>query len=305
MSDLRRLEIIHVAGTKGKGSTCTYVASILKEYGIPKVGLYTSPHLKNVRERIQIDGVPISEESFVRAFFKIWDKIAPGDRLDHNNRPGYFRYLTLMSFDVYLEEGVNVAVYEKGVGGENDSTNVIEEPVATGITGLGIDHERKLQMASDLRPSYFRFSEGDPAKKEQIAWHKSGIFKPGRPAFSVPQGSEAEHVLRHRAVEKGVPLTFVDSGLEFPGLNFPSTVHKQNATLAVTLADTFLCKHAKTQAIQSNRISEEALRGLKYAPLAGRCQLIKEWPMEWYLDGAHTEDSLSIVGRWFSKTVTR
>ncbi|MCJ1395923.1 Folylpolyglutamate synthetase [Xylographa bjoerkii] len=305
VGDLRRLKIIHVAGTKGKGTTCTYVASILKECGIPKVGLYTSPHLKNVRERIQIDGMPISEEAFARSFFKIWDKIAPGDRLDHNNRPGYFRYLTLMSFDVYLEEGVNVAVYETGVGGEYDSTNVIEEPIATGITGLGIDHEKTLQLASDLRPSYFKFTEGDSAKKEQIAWHKSGIFKAGRPAFSVPQGPEAEHILRCRAEEKGVLLTFVDSGLEFSDLDFPSTVHKENATLAVNLANTFLCKYAEILAVQSNRLSKEALRGLKHVRLAGRCQIIKEWPMEWYLDGAHTEDSLNIVGQWFSKTVTR
>ena len=210
-----------------------------------------------------------------------------------------------MSFDIYLEEGVNVAVYETGVGGENDSTNVIEEPVATGITGLGIDHERTLQMAPDERPSYFRFSEGDLAKKERIAWHKSGIFKIQRPAFSVPQGSEAEHILRCRAAEKGVPLIFVNSGLQFPGLDFPSSVYKENATLAVTLADTFLCKHAKTTAVHSNRVTDAALRGLNHARLPGRCQLIKEWPMEWYLDGAHTEDSLDIVGQWFSKTATR
>jgi len=301
VNDLRQLEIIHVAGTKGKGSTCTYVASILKEYGILKIGLYTSPHLKHVRERIQIDGEPISEEFFAKAFFRIWDKIAPGDILDRSNRPGYFRCLTLMSFCVYLEEGVNVAVYETGVGGEYDSTNVIEEPVVTGITGLAIDHESKLHVPQDKRPSYFRFSEGDQSKREQIAWHKSGIFKARRPAFSVPQGSEVEHILRFRAVEKGVTLDFVDDRLDLPHIEFSSHVNKENAILAVYLANTLLCKHAKTPAVYNNKVSEEALCGLKKARLPGQCQSIKEGLTAWYLDVAHTEDSLHIVGQWFSK----
>lgn len=93
VTDLNCLSVIHVAGMKGKGSTCLFVDSILREYRIktyypPKVGLYTSPHLKDVRERIQINSKPISEETFTRYFFKSWDKIAPGDILDLYDRPG-------------------------------------------------------------------------------------------------------------------------------------------------------------------------------------------------------------------------
>ncbi|MCJ1248446.1 Folylpolyglutamate synthetase, partial [Trapelia coarctata] len=271
-----------------------------------KVGLYTSPHLKDVRERIQINSEPISEDSFARYFFKTWEKIAPGDTLDPDNRPGYFRFLTLMSFDIFLEEEVTVAIYETGVGGENDATNVIETPVATGITGLGLDHQRTLTVAPHLRPSYFqlepRVDQEDGATIEEIAYHKAGIFKNGCPAFSVPQQYNAANVLRHRAEEKGVSLTFVDSNPQLCSIEFPSSVHRENAALAVVLANCFLHKHDETRLVDYSRISEEAIRGLHQVRLLGRCQLLKEGPIEWYLDGAHTEDSLVVAGQWYAKT---
>lgn len=154
------MKIIHIAGTKGKGGTYTFVDSILQEYriktGYPsKVGLYTSPHIKHVRERIQINSKPISEETFATYFFRTWDKIASEDVLDSKDRPRYFRYLTLMSFDFFLEEQVTVAIYEAGVGGENDAINVIGKPLVTSITGLGIDYKKTLRVAPHLRPTYF------------------------------------------------------------------------------------------------------------------------------------------------------
>ena len=314
MADLKRLRTIHVAGTKGKGGTCAFVDSILRESRAKtcypaKVGLYTSPHLKDVRERIQINSEPISEDVFARYFFKTWDKIAPEDTLDPNNRPGYFRFLTLMSFDIFLEEEVTVAIYETGVGGENDATNVIEMPVVTGITGLGIDHQKTLKIAPQLRPSYFQLEpnvdqEGGTTI-EEIAWHKSGIFKAGCPAFSVPQQSNAANVLRRRAEEKGVSLTFVDSSPELLSIEFPSSIHRNNAALAVALANSFLHKHDETPSMNYSRISEEVIRGLRQARLLGRCQLLKEGLKEWYLDGAHTEDSLAVAGQWYAKTINR
>ena len=110
-ADLERLNIIHIAETKGKGSTCSFVDSILQAHRLKnsyslKVGLYTSPHLKHVRERIQINSEPILEECFTRYIFKIRDQLAPRDVSDPKDRPGYFRFLNLILFDIFLKEGV-------------------------------------------------------------------------------------------------------------------------------------------------------------------------------------------------------
>ncbi|RSL98028.1 Folylpolyglutamate synthase [Fusarium oligoseptatum] len=193
-ADLDRLKIVHVAGTKGKGSTCAFVDSILSQYqnkypALSKTGLFTSPHLIAVRERIRINSTPISEELFAKYFFQVWDRLeaAPkgeGDEL-MAPRPIYARYLTLMSWHVFLQEGVDVAVYETGIGGEYDATNVVERPVASGISTLGIDHV---------------FALGDTVLK--IAWHKAGIMKTGSAAFTIEQVPDAEEVLKKRAEEK-------------------------------------------------------------------------------------------------------
>ncbi len=314
MADLDRVKTIHVAGTKGKGGTCAFVDSILQAYraetGYPsKVGLYTSPHLKHVRERIKINSQPISEECFTKYFFRSWDQIAPGDVLDPDDRPGYFRFLTLMSFDVFLEERVTVAIYETGVGGENDATNVIQKPIVTGITSLGIDHQRTLRVPPHLRPKYFtldiRGGQEGRANLEEIAWHKAGIFKPGVPAFSVLQQSHAENILRSRAEEKGVSLSFVDVDPTISKMKFPTSIHSRNATLAAALAKTFLDQNTQTMIADQGEFPTEVLRGLKNAHLPGRCQLLREGLCEWYLDGAHTRDSLAVAGRWYAETAKR
>jgi hypothetical protein len=231
-SDLDRLHIVHVAGTKGKGSTCAFVDSILSRYrsegGPPhKVGLFTSPHLIAVRERIRINSAPLSEEAFARYFFDVWDRLeanpeVASDDAPAGSKPIYARFLTLMSFHVFLSEGVDAAVYETGIGGEYDATNVIERPAAAGISTLGIDHVYVL---------------GDTVDK--IAWHKAGIMKPGCPAFTIEQVPEAAEVLARRATEKGVDLTVlpVDPRLSGVGIRPDATFQKRNASLAIALAE--------------------------------------------------------------------
>ncbi|KAL8756770.1 MAG: hypothetical protein Q9184_004388 [Pyrenodesmia sp. 2 TL-2023] len=265
-----------------------------------KVGLYTSPHIKNVRERIQINSVPISEEMFAGYFFQIWDKIAP---LDPCARPGYFGFLTLMSFDIFLRERVTMAIYETGIGGEYDTTNVIQSPVVTGITSLGIDHEKTLKVPIEQRPTYFttRGVAGSRTDIEDIAWHKAGIFKPGRPAFSVRQQPRAEDILRKRAEERGAPLSFIEASPEVLAINLPSRVHSNNAALAAALVEAFLESKAAVH-MDIAKGKETFARGLKNARLPGRCQHLKKGPHEWYIDGAHTEDSLAVAGHWFAGT---
>ncbi|KAL9104172.1 MAG: hypothetical protein Q9163_000871 [Psora crenata] len=187
-----------------------------------------------------------------------------------------------MSFDIFLKKNVTVAIYEVGVGGENDATNVIETPVVTGITSLGIDHEKTLRVPRQIRPIYFaleaKYGQEDGATIEEIAWHKAGIFKSGCPAFSILQQSHAANTLRHRAEEKGVSLTFIESLSELLDVKFPVGIQRKNAALAVALTNTFLNRDAGITCVDYSRISEEVLRGLGNANLRGRCQLLKEGP---------------------------
>ncbi|KAL2270802.1 hypothetical protein VTJ83DRAFT_173 [Remersonia thermophila] len=303
--DLDRLHVVHVAGTKGKGSTCAFVDSILARYrrggggdgggggnGLPrKVGLFTSPHLIAVRERIRIDSAPLSEEAFARYFFDVWDRLEArpdlaADDAPAGSKPIYARFLTLLSFHVFLSEGVDVAVYETGIGGEYDATNVVERPAAAGISTLGIDHV---------------FVLGDTVGK--IAWHKAGIMKPGRPAFTVEQAPEAAEVLRRRAEEKGVDLRVlpVDPRLRGVAVRPDAAFQKRNASLAVALAEQALAALDPSFRLDpAGPLPREFVDGLEQVVWRGRCEVKEEDRVVWYVDGAHTADSLKMAARWFA-----
>jgi folylpolyglutamate synthase len=292
--DLDRLNIVHVAGTKGKGSTCAFVDSILSRYrqrgGPPqKVGLLTSPHLIAVRERIRINSTPISEELFAKYFFQVWNKLeenkdVAADAAAPGSKPIYSRYLTLMSYHVFLSEGVDAAVYETGIGGEYDATNVVERPVASGISTLAIDHV---------------FVLGDTVDK--IAWHKAGIMKPGSPAFTIEQVPEAGEVLKKRAGEKKVDLKVLDIDPRLAGVNIrpDATFQKRNATLGVALAETVMKKLDPSFSPNPEALPQEFVDGLEQVNWRGRCEVKDEDSVIWHVDGAHTVDSLKMAARWF------
>lgn len=290
-SDLNRLNIIHVAGTKGKGSTCAFVDSILAQWRprLGKTALFISPHLIAVRERIRVNSAPLSEELFAKYFFQVWDRLAESNACPEDavpgSRPLYARYLTLMSWHVFLSEGVNVAVYETGIGGEFDATNLVEKPVAAGISTLGIDHTYVL---------------GDTVDK--IAWHKAGIMKRGSPAFTVEQVAAAADVLQHRAREKNVQLTVLpadNTRLEGVKVRPDAQFQKKNATLAVALAEATLTKLGLLE--NSNPTLPDKFKdGLEGAVFRGRCEIKHEEKVTWYVDGAHTADSLKMSSRWFA-----
>jgi folylpolyglutamate synthase len=294
--DLDRLNIVHVAGTKGKGSTCAFVDSVLSRYrqrggpGTPhKVGLFTSPHLIAVRERIRIDSTPISEELFAKYFFQVWDKLEANkdlaaDAAAPGSKPIYSRYLTLMSYHVFLSEGVDAAVYETGIGGEYDATNVVERPVASGISTLGIDHVFVLGGTID-----------------KIAWHKAGIMKPGSPAFTIDQVPAAAEVLKKRAVEKKVDLKVLDIDPRLAGVNIrpDATFQKRNATLGIALAETVMKKLDPSFSPNPEALPQEFVDGLEQVIWRGRCEVKDEDSVIWHVDGAHTVDSLKMAARWF------
>ncbi|KAI0178946.1 FolC bifunctional protein [Hypoxylon sp. FL1284] len=301
-SDLERLNIVHVAGTKGKGSTCAFVASILsqyqKTYPVPaKLGLFTSPHLIAVRERIKVNGDSVSEELFARYFFEVWDKLGEAEeregqkvvdqRLDipMPTRPVYSRYLTLMSYHLFFQEGIDCAVYETGIGGEFDATNIVENPVASGISTLGIDHV---------------FALGNTIDK--IAWHKAGIMKTGSPAFTIEQLPEATEILQKRAKQKGVALKILDVDPRLEGVKIrpDALFQKKNASLGIALAEAALRKLDPNISLDPSRLPQQFVDGLEQVVWRGRCEVKAEGPIIWHIDGAHTVDSLKMATRWFA-----
>lgn len=309
------LKCIHVAGTKGKGSVCVMAENILLQYqassggiGLGKVGLYTSPHLVHVRERIRIDGSPISEPLFARYFFELWDRFSDAAALDSESdllspdtKPAYFRYLTLLALHTFIQEGVQTAIVECGIGGEYDSTNILpaEAVTATAITTLGVDHAGML---------------GETIK--DIAWHKAGIMKPGVPAYSAKQVPEAQAVLYTRAAERGTELSVIDRlpalKNEHMKLGLDGDFQRDNASLAAVLAASHLNTIGVGDGIPTPSaliMSEEALpqefiTSLETATWQGRCQYIKDGNTEWFLDGAHTVQSLRAAADWYISKYT-
>ena len=268
--------------------------SILHQWGkshdTPKnIGLFTSPHLIAVRERIRINSSPISRELFAKYFFEIWDKLeAAADVLE---KPVYFRYLTLLSFHVFIQEKVDVAIYEVGVGGEYDSTNIVDHPAVTGISTLGIDHT---------------FTLGETVDK--IAWHKAGILKRDVPAFTVKQVSEAMEVVEKRAEERGVKsLTVVerDKRLDEVKIRPDAPFQRGNVGLAVKLAETALQKIDPRFEPSKDALPKEFVDGLEQVVWRGRCEKKVEGDVTWYLDGAHTADSIVVAAKWFGDEVSK
>ncbi|KAH8747323.1 Mur ligase, partial [Diaporthe sp. PMI_573] len=171
-------------------------------------------------------------------------------------------------------------------GGEYDATNVVENPIVTAITSIGIDH------IVDLGPTI-----------ENIAWHKAGIFKRGAAAFSVPQEQNVSAVIQSRADEKQVSLNFVAEDPNLPG-DFESHVQRLNCSLARAISDEVL-RRAAPQG-QPRRLSQQDLiDGIRQFRWPGRFQVVKDGNLTWFLDGAHNELSITEATGWFERTSLR
>jgi folylpolyglutamate synthase/dihydrofolate synthase len=189
----RAFQVIHVTGTNGKTSTTRMIESLLRERGL-RTGCFTSPHLVSMRERICVDGQPLSEERFI----ELYEEILPYVQLVDDRQPpkmSFFEVLTGMMFAVFADTPVDVAVIEVGMGGRWDATNVADGAVAV-ITPVALDHMQWL---------------GDTV--EAIATEKAGIIKPGATAVIAQQPVEAAEVLLQRAALVGA--TVAREGLEF------------------------------------------------------------------------------------------
>lgn len=214
--------IIHVAGTKGKGSTSALCAAGLSAAGY-RVGLYTSPHLEDYTERIQIDGEPISHQQLTELVEEIKPYVARIEKLTT------FEITTALAFMAFAKAGVDAAVFEVGLGGRLDATNVVMPKVSV-ITSLSYDHMAVL---------------GDTLAK--IAGEKAGIIKDGVPVVASPQKEEALEVLERVAKQRGCEFTLVGREIKFEKLE--STLDGQ--IFALSGADGRVAEHTETERSRS------------------------------------------------------
>ncbi len=180
----KNFKSIHIAGTNGKGSVAHILASVLQEAGF-KTGLYTSPHLKDFRERIRVNGMPVPES-------KVIDFVEHNKELLEKTEPSFFEMSVAMALKHFSDEEVDVAVIETGMGGRLDSTNIIT-PVLSVITNIGMDHS--IYLGNSL---------------EKIAYEKAGIIKPGVPVVVGETGKETDHIFVGKASETGSEIVFAD-----------------------------------------------------------------------------------------------
>jgi dihydrofolate synthase/folylpolyglutamate synthase len=264
--------VAHVAGTNGKGSTCAMIAAGLQAAGV-RTGLFTSPHLIEPAERIQVDGIPVSETQFSRAFDVVHQ--AAGS-LDLDAHPSYFETVAAMAFWLFRELSVQTAVIEVGLGGRLDATNVVD-PVLTVITPIDLDHQIFL---------------GETI--EQIAAEKAGILKHGVPAVFARQRPEAAAVLDARAAELGIrvrraaefeirDLEFDARGSRFSGINVP-------------LAGEHQVDNAVTAALALEELGVSPA-GIAETRWPGRLEHISPNP-DIILDGAHNPAGARALGRY-------
>ncbi|MDB6168372.1 MAG: fgs, partial [Verrucomicrobia bacterium] len=248
-----KIPVVHVAGTNGKGSVSAMVDAILRSAGW-RVGLYTSPHLVNLGERVQVDRQILREDEIL-ALTRELDRVAEEIGARHPDEcPSFFEYMTAMALLAFTRRGCDVGVIETGLGGRLDATNIVT-PEASVITSIGMDHCEYL---------------GD--ELAQIAREKAGIIKPGRPVVMGLMPAEAEQVIRAVALERGSPLDSVaaEFGAEldgYPHTNLEGDYQRWNAATATLVARALPARW---------RITEKAIAdGLKHVDWPGRWQRVK------------------------------
>lgn len=280
----RRYPTAIVAGTNGKGSTCAMLAAILESAGY-RTGLYSSPHLIRVNERIRISGQEISDDDFAAAFTAVHyevEKLMESAVFPH--RPSFFEYLTAVAFQHFARAGVDFAVLEVGMGGRLDATNVTDASVAV-ITNVDLDHQEFLGNTLAF-----------------IAREKAGVIKPGRPVVSGCEHPEVREVIRQKCRDVGVEL------IETGGLGSAGNLFHLDGCygfdlkmecldlpgIFIQMPGMFQVKNAATAAAAAWQlaragfgITPEAIRhGLRAAAWPGRLEVIRRRPLI-LLDGAH------------------
>ncbi|MEY8861406.1 folylpolyglutamate synthase/dihydrofolate synthase family protein [Tenacibaculum singaporense] len=256
----KKFKTIHVGGTNGKGSTSHMIASILQEAGY-KVGLYTSPHLKNFTERIRINGEEMLKESVVTFIEK--NKV-----FLEKQGLSFFEMTVGMAFEEFANQKVDVAVIEVGLGGRLDSTNIILPEVSV-ITNIGLDHT---QFLGETLP--------------EIAFEKAGIIKKNIPVVIGERQKETEKVFIAKAKECNTLIVFASDKKQNYTTDLLGEYQKHNVTTAVTAIE-----QLKEFTIKEENIKNGLLNVVKNTNLKGRWQLLQEHPKV-ICDTAHNKEGL-------------
>jgi dihydrofolate synthase/folylpolyglutamate synthase len=286
----KKTRTVHIAGTKGKGSTATMLSRMMEASGY-KVGLYTSPHVSTLHERIAVDAEMITRKEFLGLMNRIQPTLEKMGQKD--NHPTFFEIMTAMAFMHFADKKVDIAVIETGLGGRLDSTNVIT-PEVCGITSISIDHQNL------LGPTI-----------EHIAREKAGIIKKGIPIVTVPQDPTAMKVLKKQATLVKAPMTITGKDVDFsyrfessrehgphtricvttPTSKFehlrvplPGEHQALNCGLALTMLDAL-----KNQGFEIN--DEKAIAGLNNVHMTGRMEIVCRDPRV-LVDAAHNAASI-------------
>lgn len=273
-------KIIHVAGTNGKGSVCAYLQSILRTAGF-HVGMFISPHLETMRERILYDGEMIPQESFVKAF----DLVREESDRQKEKHPSFFEFLFLMGMCYFKEKEPDYIILETGLGGRLDATNCIAKPKLCVITEIGFDHMQYLGNTL-----------------VEIAGEKAGIIKPGTPVVYLDKRKETSRVIEQTAAmlettaiavkksqigrpvmrKKSIDFSFSNGYYRYDNLILRTTAAYQTENASVALV--------AARSLKEERIDDEAIRkGLYDAFWPGRMEEILPHV---FLDGAHNEDGI-------------
>ncbi len=262
----KEFKTVHVAGTNGKGSTSHMIASVLQQAGY-KVGLYTSPHLKDFRERIKINGLPISENEVV-------DFIEGNTSFFDENKLSFFEMTVGLAFQSFARHKVDVAIIEVGLGGRLDSTNIIS-PLVSVITNIGFDHT---QMLGDTLP--------------KIAFEKAGIVKKETPVVVGEYQEEIHSVFYKKAIENRSSLFLAEQNIED---DFDSDLkgYYQSKNIK-TAVQTIKVLQELSFSISESQIRNGLLNVVKNTGLLGRWQVINEKPLT-ICDTAHNKEGLNYV----------
>ncbi len=277
----RAVPVIHLAGTNGKGSTAAMLDAILRAAG-KRVGLYTSPHLVRLGERVQVDRRTLSETEIVNYTRELLPMAASLAESDPDDHPSFFEFMTAMAFLQFQRQSCDVAVVEVGLGGELDATNIVQ-PTVCAITSIGFDHCEILGHTH-----------------AEIAAAKAGILKPGVPVVMGRLPAEAEAVVRARAAELGCPISsvrdvFGDNTVDYPETAMEGDCQRWNAATATLVARALPAEWG---------IAEAAIRvGLRSAHWPARWQHFQLGQTDLVLDASHNPEGAESLERNLQRLV--
>lgn len=281
----RKFRVIHVAGTNGKGSTCAFLTSILREAGY-SCGLFTSPHLVEINERFQINEENIDNDTFLEAFRKV-KKLADELVAEGNYHPTYFEMLFLMGMVIFADAGVDYVTLETGLGGRLDATSAVENPAACVIASISFDHMQYLGNTI-----------------EEIASEKAGIIVPGVPVIYDGNDPKAAEVIRKRAEELGSPAyevkredaeihQIIRAGIDFSLKNeyYGNTVFQIPFVARYQVMNGSLALKTVEVLKDTIPVSMEAIKnGMLNTRWQGRMETVLPGVI---VDGAHNEDGVA------------